>query len=180
MYILDNAIVDISQDAKLETKIIKCFKDDDDLIIFGSAEFTEKDIKYFDDMKDKLGIEMVYDIQSLNEPWGFKEPILTSFEMWYDWPNNGRKIKKVNWYRADTTEILEKILESEGVTYKCRIVEIDKEATNYKFELNMDENYFVNGNEDAELRSLVIETRDTISFSKKVLPKLINIIKNNI
>lgn len=170
MFISGNAIIDVPMIPEIEADLIQCFKEDDELLLFGRCELTEEDYKYFEELNSKYGEILAF--EEKDEFYITKKPISFSYEECYDFPTNTLRTKKLNWYSPDSEEELKKMIADNGITFKCRIVPEGKAPADYEFELYMFEHYLIDDDLDNEHRSLIFEGKGLDRFEKLVLPKI--------
>lgn len=175
MYILKNTVADVPINKELEVELIQGFMDQDDYVLICSYDYLDEEIRM---LKEEFGESMTISNELNSEIRYGNKPCV------YENINNYSSILKKNimrrckWYKAQTKKEIEAIIYAieNTITYKLRIASDEQNPHCYKYELHMNEHYFVDEDESQEVRSLCIEAGEGHELSNRVISNVKNII----
>jgi hypothetical protein len=165
---MENCLIDIPYNKKMEADIIRCFIDDNQIVVFPWFIY---DPTRFDVIKSELG-DLV-DLEP-NDMEGLPQK-REIFRTKGDILNFGLKDSEcIIWFSPINEEELLNVLENVGIGYKCYILKKGIKNTDFDYELEIYEHHEI---DNEEYRSLFIRASDESHYQSEVLPKLKKIIE---
>lgn len=167
MFVDENMIIDIEQNARLEAELISCLMDENHRVLFS--------------------VDIVLDVESNNKEFVMRQ--LEKNRAWLDFfeertvestDDNFLELPffeegKTYWFAPRNYEELRKVIEHRGIGYGCFIVDKDKSIKNFLLEIWVYEHLEYKGK---ECRGMTILPHDiTISWKDKMakMKKIVDI-----
>lgn len=87
-------------------------------------------------------------------------------------------VRRCKWYKAQSKKEIEAIIYDvqNTINYTLRIASDPNKPNDYKYELDMYEHYFIDGDENQEVRSLCIKAGEGYRISNRVISNVNNVI----
>lgn len=158
MFLTDNCINDVQMNPELESELINCFRGENDIVLFPWL------VSNFN--------TYIRDTENIRE-FVREHEFLRTDEFIFPWKRGrGRKSKYV-WYTPNSHDDLIRILNSQGITYACCILDKDKKLGEFSYYLTMYEHHIIN---NREYRSLIYYENKNQGSKEKVLANLKSVI----
>lgn len=159
MKIQDNIISDLYVRKDEEAKILKCFLDDNEMLLFHCWEsFLLSNSNIDTNRKDFVLNRTV--IKSKDKLFETLNHIDSGMSCWYSPLDNNELIQEIEEMYYD---------------YTCIVLEVGKNIEDYTYLLSIEENYPFK--EDEDCRALVVKEGSNGNFKNKVLPKIKRILE---